>query len=204
MKKKQRILCKSSDIKIEIKQNKVFFLVGIGCIILGILLALKGIKSYSEENEVYSLVEKIMAGEYPLWSIFLFVILIPTLMSFSIILLSVNYYSIFLYYLELIIVNKLIFRNNIAGILHNFIPGLLSTVFISLPIIAIDFVLLMCFWCKVFNLIAYPCKRRILYIIPYRCYWNTQKNYFFQSLLSILFFNVGYVVFACLILTILF
>ncbi len=194
MKKCDKLLCGITELKLSWKKNKVYFIVALTTFLIGLLLAVKGIKTFCEEKKVLSLAEYISAGEYPYMSVIIWTTIIPSLICLSILLLSVNYYSIFAYYLELIIINKVILRNNIASIAHSVIPGALSFTLFSLPLLVIDTMLLTLFWIGVSEIIAYPCRKEIIYIVPYRCHWERTKPLFVKTLISMLSFNLIYTV----------
>ena len=189
MKKRQSLLCRLSDIRLLWTKYKVYFIAAGVCIVIGLMLSLKGIKQYANEKNTLSLVAYIAAGDYPFMKVFLLTILLPCLLCLSIFLLSCNYYSIFLYYLELIILNKLIFCKTLASFIFNFFYGLLSAVFFVLPILLFDIFLLTLFWADIYEIIPYPCPKKIFHIVPYRCYISHAKHKCIRTILTILIFN---------------
>ena len=189
MRQRHSILCIINDCRITRKKNKEFFILAFVCAFAGFLLSLKGLRAFADEKCPVSLVAAIAAGEYPFIKIFLPAFFLPTLLCCSIILFSINYYSNFLYYLELIIANKVIFRNTLACLLCQTLYGALNLIGFVLPLLIFDLFVITLFWARVYEIVPYPCKKKILYYIPYRCYWKSIKKDFYNTLVLICSFN---------------
>lgn len=181
-----------NDFRITLKKNKLYFIIAAVCIAIGIAAAIKDLPDYINAKEPLSFIGYIVTGEYPFGKIFLAVIVLPFLLCASIILFSFNYYSIFSYYLELIIASYVVFRNSLAVFKVETFFGLCSLFFYVLPLFVFNAVLITAFWTEIYSSIGYPCRKKILYVIPYRCHWDKTKKTFLRTMTIVLIGNVAF------------
>ncbi len=192
MKKCNGLFYGINDLRIILKKNKLYFIIAAVCIFIGIVAAIKGLSDYIDKKETLSFIGCICAGEYPFGRVFFATIALPILFCVSIILFSFNYYSIFFYYLELIIASYVIFRNSLAAFCMGIFFALCSIIFFIVPLFLFNVILITAFWAEVYSSIGYPCRKKILYIIPYRCHWNKTKKAFYRTATIILIVNLAY------------
>ncbi len=199
MKKCNGLFYGINDLRITIKKNKLYFLIAAASVAVGIAAAIKGLSDYIEKKEVLSFIGYIAAGEYPFGKVFFSSFILPLLLCFSIILTSVNYYSIFLYYLELFIASYAIFRNTLAALYAGVLFGLCSLTLFVVPLFLFNVLLITAFWTEVYCAVGYPCRKKILYMIPYGCHWEKTKRSLFKTITIVLVGNTVFTTFASLI-----
>ena len=189
MKKHEGIFYRINDLRLLYRKNKLFFIVAGVCLLIGLALAIRFCCLQTEKKEALSLAGYITAGEYPFGKIFVFIILLPILLCASILLLSFNYYSIFAFYLELIIASYIVFKNNLLPVFCSFLPGICTLCLFIMPIMLVNAFFITILWTEVYSVVDFPCGKRIFYILPYRCHIKITKKSFFRCVASILCFN---------------
>ncbi len=146
MKKCEGIFYRINDLRLLYRKNKLFFIVASICLLIGLALAIRFCCLQTEKKEALSLAGYIAAGEYPFGKIFVFIILLPILLCASILLLSFNYYSIFAFYLELIIASYIVFKNNLFPISCSFLPGICTFCLFIMPIMLVNAFFITILW----------------------------------------------------------
>ena len=204
MKRCGKLYCRLSDLKILYRKNRIFFIVAAVCLLIGFAAAIRFCCVQTEKKEVLSLAQYIAKGEYPFGKVFLYAIILPTVLCGSILLFSINHYSIFTFYLELIIASYIVFRNTMLSITCLFLPGIITFTLFIVPIVLLDAFLITSLWIEVYFIIGYPCKNKILHVLPYRCHIHTTKNILCRYALTVICLNLVYTALVSLLFALIF
>ena len=204
MKRCDKLHYRLSDIKLLYKKNRIFFIVAAVCLLVGFAAAIRFCCVQTEKKEVLSLAEYIAKGEYPFGKVFLYAILLPTVLCGSVLLLSINYYSIFAFYLELIIASYIVFKNSLLAITCSFLPGIITFLLYIVPIVLSDAFLITFLWIEVYCAVGYPCKNKIFYVLPYRCHIQTTKKILCRHTITVICVNVVYTAIISLLFALIF
>ena len=204
MKKCKEIFYHLNDLRVEYRKNKIFFIIAGVCLLIGLAAAIRFCCAQTEKKEVLSLAEYIAAGEYPFGKIIFYAIVLPILLCASTILLSFNYYSIFTFYLELIIASYVVFKNTLFAVSRSFLHGICTLMLFILPIMLFDTFLITIFWIEVYSAVDYPCGRRVFYILPYRCHIESTKKKFLRCVAALVCFNIFFTAIISLLFVLIF
>lgn len=158
---------KICEYKSFIKQNKIFFIITLAFVIVGLLLALNHIGNYVQENAELSVFGKIKEGDFSYLKFELTILFVPLGLGLTIFILSFNHYAVFLSYIVVIIFSRYWVRLVITSIINDILLGILSLLLLYLPL----FVIVLLFWTvffvkTLFTVYSAPCRKRF-YFEPY-------------------------------------
>lgn len=177
---------KISAVKSKITANKKIIFAGAAFAVLGLLLSFGKISDCSDSC-VNSIIGLIVKGDFGFVSfefrLALFM-LVPVAVSF---LLSFNYYVFLLSFVGVTIISRCFFRYIIETLVCDTFYGLLSFVFILLPVFVGFMIGFLYFIGEMCDLIGCPPCKKVFYVTQYRCYWGSTKkmlwNFFLYTFL---------------------
>ena len=173
------------SIKATLRKYKRLLFIGSGFAVLGLLFSLFGINDYTDNNAKQSIFFLINSGEFSV-IIFELTLLVYILIPFAICyLLSLNYFLFLLSFPVISVTCYFIFRYILATFVCGFFYGLLSFLFILLPVMCLIFLGLIIFIARTIELIKFPPCKKFFSITPYAFHFRTMKRYILNYLFYI-------------------
>ena len=182
---KHALITRFDAIKATLRNNRKLLFIGLAFVGVGLLISLFGITDYAEEHPKESVLSLICSGDFSVFSFEIKLIVFITLPVFICFLLSVNYY-LFLCCFPLIgLASFWFFRFVFACFCCEFWHGLISFLFVLLPVACLVFIGTILFIASLCEIIRFaPCKK-IFYLTPYSTYIRTTKKLLQKYLLCI-------------------
>ncbi len=182
---KHALKAQVDTIKFTVKKNRKLILIGLGFVALGLIFALFGISDYVEEHPKASILTLICSGNFSVFSFefkLIILVAVPVIICF---LLSINYFLFLCNFIVICAFSFGFFRYVIACFCCGFLHGLITFLFVLLPIACLVFIGTIFFIASVCDLIRYtPCKK-IFSITPYSVFIHTTKNLLLKYLFCV-------------------